>query len=84
MQSLDMRALAVQLASLRREMKKTATGPDHDIAIGQIAAAETAAEEGDSGTVLRHLKSAGNWALDVATKIGVSVASEAIKKSMGL
>jgi hypothetical protein len=80
---LDMRTLAVELASLRREMKQAATGPDHDIAIGEIAAAEAAAQKGDSGTVLRHLKDAGKWAFDVATKIGVSVASEAIKKSMG-
>ncbi len=33
--------------------------------------------------VLQHLKNAGKWALDVATKIGVSVASEALKKSLG-
>ena len=81
---LDMRTLAVELASLRREMKQTATEPDHDIAIGQIAAAEAAAQKGDTGTVLRHLKTAGKWAFDVATKIGVSVASEAMKKSMGM
>jgi hypothetical protein len=81
---LDMRTLAVELASLRREMKQVATEPEHDMAIGQIAAAETAAQKGDAGTVLRHLKSAGRWGFDVATKIGVSVASEAIKKSIGL
>jgi hypothetical protein len=81
---LDMRTLAVELSSLRREMKQIATEPEHDIAIGQIAAAETAAQKGDAGTVLRHLKSAGKWGFDVATKIGVSVASEAIKKSIGL
>ena len=81
---LDMRTLAVELASLRQGMKQIATEPDHDIAIGQIAAAETAAKKGDADTVLRHLKSAGKWSFDVATKIGVSVASEAIKKSMGL
>jgi hypothetical protein len=30
------------------------------------------------------LKSSGKWALDVATKIGVSLASEALKHSMGM
>lgn len=80
----DMRTLAIELGSLRREMKKAATDPDHDIAIGQIAAAEAAAQKGDSGTVMRHLKDAGKWAFDVATKIGVSVACESIKKSLGM
>ena len=39
---LDMRSLAIELASLRREMRQTATEPEQDIAIGQIAAAEAA------------------------------------------
>ena len=81
---LDMRTLAIELASLRREMKQVATEPEHDTAIGQIAAAETAAKMGDTVTMLQHLKSAGKWGFDVATKIGASVASEAIKKSIGL
>jgi hypothetical protein len=81
---IDMRTLAVELASLRREMRQTATEPEQDIAIGQIAAAEAAAQKGDASSVLTNLKSAGKWAFEVATKIGVSVASEAIKKSMGL
>ncbi len=81
---LDMRILGVELASLRRKMKQAATEPDHDIAIGQIASAEAAAQKGDDGSVLRHLKSAGKWAFDVATKVGLNVAAEAIKKSIGL
>ena len=80
---LDMRTLAVELSSLRREMKQLATEPEHDIAVGQIAAAETAVKKGETSTLLGHLKSAGKWAFDVATKIGVNVASEAIKRSMG-
>ena len=79
---LDMRTLAVELATLRHEMRQTAAEPEQDVAIGQIAAAEIAAQKGDTSSVMRHLKSAGKWAFDVATKIGVSVASEAIKKSM--
>ena len=79
---LDMRTLAIELGSLRREMRQAATEGEQDIAVGEIAAAEAAAQKGDTSNVLRHLKNAGKWALDVATKIGVTVASEAIKKSM--
>jgi hypothetical protein len=31
----------------------------------------------------QHLKNAGRWALDVATKIGVNLATEALKKALG-
>jgi len=79
---IDMRVLVTELASLRREMRQAATEPEQDIAVGQIAAAEAAAQKGDTSSVVRNLKSAGKWAFDVATKIGVSVAAEAIKKSM--
>ncbi|MDB6035561.1 MAG: hypothetical protein JWM16_5899 [Verrucomicrobiales bacterium] len=79
---LDMRSLAVELAALRREMRQKATDPAQDIAIGEIAAAEAAAQKGDASSVMRHLKSAGKWAFDVATKVGVSIASEAIKNSI--
>jgi hypothetical protein len=81
---IDMRTLAVELAALRHEMGQAATEPEQAITIGQIAAAEIAAKRGDLSSVVCQLKSAGKWAFDVATKIGVNVASEAIKKSMGL
>jgi hypothetical protein len=72
---IDMRTLSTELATLRHEMRRTAVEPEHDVAVGQIAAAEIAA---------RRLKNASKWAVDVATKIGVNVASEAMKKSMGM
>jgi hypothetical protein len=45
-------------------------------------AAEKAAIQGDGLAVLKHLKRAGRWALDVAEKIGVAVAVEALKRAM--
>lgn len=80
-EKLDLPALTVELAKLRAEMKKSATAPEHDVAVGAIAAAESAAKKGDEKSTLEHLKSAGQWALDLGIKIGVPVAIEAIKRS---
>ncbi|MEM1044349.1 MAG: hypothetical protein AAF845_01830 [Bacteroidota bacterium] len=78
----DMEALIEDLALLRAAMKQEATSVEHDVAVGSVAAAEAAAREGDSKGVRKHLKAAGKWALDAATKIGVSAATEAIKASL--
>lgn len=81
--SINMMNLASDLARLRTEARSEATEPEHDIAVSEIAKAEKAAQEGKSSKVVEHLKAAGTWALDIATKIGADVAVEAIKKSMG-
>jgi hypothetical protein len=81
--SIDLETLSGELATLRRAMRHEAEEPSHDKAVAEVGAAEEAAQNGDGPLVLQHLKNAGKWALDVATKIGVSVASEALKKSLG-
>lgn len=83
---LDLATLAQQLERLRASMKAEADpdNPDHDTEIGAIAAAQSAAKKGDESKVLSYLSQAGQWALDVAAKIGVTVATEAIKKSAGI
>jgi hypothetical protein len=83
-QSMDLAALATELETLRQALKKEATTEEHDIAVVDIGAAKKAAEAKDSGKLAESLKSAGKWALDVATKIGVSLATEAIKQSTGM
>ncbi len=83
-QSVDMSQLARELSELRQAMSAEATNSAHFIAIGEVAKAEEAASAKDSSKVVESLKGAGKWALDTATKIGVSVASEAIKQSMGV
>jgi hypothetical protein len=80
---VDLLTLAKELSLLRAELRKEATESEHDIAIGAIASAEKAAKEGNGAKALEALKDVGNWAIDVATKIGVSVAAEAIKKASG-
>jgi uncharacterized protein YjbI with pentapeptide repeats len=80
----DLRALATQLATLRQHLRQAAVEPEHDAAIGAIAQAEMAAKEGNGPQVLEQLSKAGRWALDNAEKIGVGVATEALKTALGL
>jgi uncharacterized protein YjbI with pentapeptide repeats len=80
---LDLPQLAQQLARLRTAMKEeTEDIPDHDAAIGAVAAAENAAAQGDGPAALRLLKVAGRWSLGIAEKIGVTLAAEAIKSAI--
>jgi dihydroxyacetone kinase-like predicted kinase len=83
-QSMDLAVLAIELGTLRQALKKEATTEEHDVAVVDIGAAKRAAEAKDSGKLAESLKSADKWALDVATKIGVSLATEAIKHSRGM
>ena len=65
-------------------MRQQATGAAHDVAIGEVAAAQTAAAEGNGAKALEHLRNAGRWALDVSTKVGIGVATAALKTALGL
>jgi hypothetical protein len=80
--ALDLATLAEELGRLRAAARQEATEGEHDVALGGIAQAESAAKKADVTSVLRHLATAGKWALDVATRIGASVAVEAIKRAM--
>jgi hypothetical protein len=79
---IDLPTLAKELGQLRAAMKKAEGKDDQDEAIGAVAAAEKAAVNGDGPTTLQHLNTAGKWALGIAEKIGVTVATEAIKRAM--
>jgi hypothetical protein len=81
---LDLDELQRELAELRAAMKEQALSADQDVAVAEVAQAERAAGEGDGPTVLARLAAAGKWALDVATKIGTSIAAKAIQQSLGL
>jgi len=82
--SASVEELAKELGELRTAMRSAASEPEHELSIGAVAAAQAAAEEGDGVRTLEYLKKAGNWALDVATKIGLNIASFALKGSLGL
>lgn len=81
---MDLKILAEELAKLREALKKEASAPDQDAAVGAIANAELAANEGDGPKTLEWLSKAGKWALDHADKIGVAIATAALKAALGL
>jgi hypothetical protein len=82
--SASVEELAKELGALRTAMRSAATEPEHELAIGAVAAAEAAVKAGDGVRTLEYLKEAGNWALDVAAKIAVNIASSALKGSLGM
>ncbi|WP_434141470.1 hypothetical protein JQR84_24390 (plasmid) [Pseudomonas luteola] len=81
---IEFPALASELALLRAELRKIATDLEHDQAVASIGAAEVAAKKNDGEGALKHLKAAGKWALDTATKIGTQVAVKAIENAIKL
>ena len=83
-QSVDLQALAMQLATLRQHLRKEAAEPEHDVAISAIAKAEMAAKEGNGPKTFEWLSKAGKWTLDNAAKIGVGIATAALKTALGL
>ena len=83
-ESVDLPTLATELTTLREHLKQKTSKPSHDVAIGAIASAEVSAKDGDGPKTLEWLAKAGQWALDNSTKIGIPVATEALKKALGL
>ena len=80
---IDLPKLAEELGRLRNTMKGEGAGTrEQDKAIGVVADAEEAAANGDGPAALQYLKSAGEWTLGVAEKIGVPLAVEALKRAM--
>jgi hypothetical protein len=76
--------LADDLARLRDALTHDPVRPETEAVLTHVTSAERAAREGDGKGVLKHLASAGKWALDTATAIGAEVAAAAIKAGMGL
>ena len=81
--TVDLPQLARELAQLQISLRSQAQEPEHEIAIGAIAAAEVAAKQGNGAKTLEYLKKAGKWTFDIATKIGTDVAAGAIKSALG-
>ena len=81
---IDLNALAGDLSKVRGTARARASGaPEDDVALAELANAEVAARQGDERKALQHLKRAGEWALRIATEIGVPVAAKAIETAIG-
>ncbi|MBI1333370.1 MAG: hypothetical protein GC165_10880 [Armatimonadetes bacterium] len=81
-EAIDLKQLAEEIKQLRRSARLEASEVEHDHAVAELASAEKATREGDAPTALGHLKNAGQWALEVAEKIGVPLVLEVLKKSI--
>ena len=82
--SVDLEVIAKELALLRGKMRESAKDAEQDIAIGHVAAAETAAKNHDGPGVIQNLKNAGKWTFDFARDLGVNIVAELMKKAMGM
>lgn len=80
----DAAALAEELDQLINALKTRATDPSEFRATAAIGDAAKAARKGDNNGVIRYLKEAGSWALDVAKELTLRVVASAIEKAMGL
>lgn len=81
-ENIDLKALSEELFTLRTVMKGQAEDSSQDRSVAEISSAQEAAKTDNGADVIKHLKKAGQWALDVASKIGVSLAAETIKKAL--
>lgn len=81
---IDAATLAAELDQLREELARTASERDQYSDLVAVSDAAAEAREGKTAEALKKLAAVGKWALDVATKVGVPVATEAIKRATGL
>jgi hypothetical protein len=76
--------MAQELASLSTEMAKRANTPEEMSAAKHVAEAEQSLKNGNEQAAIQKLKSAGIWALQIATELGKDVAAKVISKQLGL
>jgi len=76
--------LISELMSLRDRLLKEAPSLDRDLTIGDLARAEEAARGGRWDQVLDALKHGGIKLLELTAGAGLTVAAEAVRKSLGL
>jgi hypothetical protein len=65
-------------------LAQDAVNRDHYADIVAVADAAADAQQGKTTEALGKLSAVGKWVLDVATKIGVGVATDALKRAAGL
>ena len=83
-EQVDLAELAKELEELRSLLRGQAMSDSHVRAVAEVAQAEVAARSGDRNETLVHLRVAGTWALDEATRIGARTAVQALRAALGL
>jgi hypothetical protein len=81
---IDFPALAGELSRLQTAMENIAKQPSEKFAAGAVAVAAESAQQKDGPKVIEYLKAAGKWALSVAQEIGVDLAADVLKTSLGM
>jgi hypothetical protein len=81
---VNLASLISELQSLRVEMRNQASTTEDDQAVVAVGQAISAAEQGDTSSLFTYLKSAGKWALNLATAIGAELAAAALKSVIGI
>jgi hypothetical protein len=80
----DSRKLASELQTLLQYLKPRATGPEEQVALEQLESAEKAVTQNEHPRAMVYLKNAGVWALDAAKALALPIATEMIKKALGM
>jgi len=76
--------LAEEFEILKKHLGPKANTAEQYAAVGAIAGAEEAAKTKDGNKIINGLSTAGKWVFDAATEIGVDLAAEVIKRSIGM
>lgn len=79
----DLSALAQELGLLKQKMQDNATTSAQIDAVEEIALAEMAAQRNDVEKTFKRLRSAGEWALEIADKLELSLAAAALRTALG-
>lgn len=74
--------LTYELLKLKNELKLKAETPEEFQSLQCVAKAQEESNNKNVKGVLENLKAGGEWVIDTATKIGVSVVSELIKQNL--
>jgi hypothetical protein len=79
----DLSALAQELGVLKQKMQDNATTSVQIDAVEEIVLAEMTAQRNDLEKTFKRLRNAGEWALENADKLELSVAAGALRTALG-
>jgi hypothetical protein len=80
----ELKQLADELPKLNEALNREAKTSEHYRAIAEVVDAKEAAKANNGPQTLKHLQNAGKWALGVAEKIGIPLATASLKTALEL